>query len=72
MYPGVVRAMAGDRVEGNFLMEAINRNLVFRFVVRTWEMELMKSAIAECYSEYERMSSLRSHAQSPKVANYSK
>lgn len=72
MYPWVVRAMAGNHAEGNFLMEAINRNLVFRFIVPTLELDSMKAAIAECYSEYERLASLRLHAQLPKLANASK
>lgn len=67
MYPTIIRALLSDRASNEFFMETINRNLVFRFIVKHWETEAMKSAIAECYSEYERQVAARLHTASPKA-----
>jgi diguanylate cyclase (GGDEF)-like protein len=72
MYPAIVRAMLSSHPDGDFLMNAINRNLVFRFIIRHAEVESIKSAIAECYSEYERLAAIHLHALSPKLSLRSK
>ena len=67
MHPTIVRAMLSDHADGEFLMDAINRNLVFRFIVKHWGTEAIKTSIAECYGEYERQAAHWLHAALPKA-----
>ncbi|MGZ3240677.1 MAG: EAL domain-containing protein, partial [Burkholderiaceae bacterium] len=72
MYSGIVRAMVSSDAQGDFLIEAINRNLVFRFIMKHWEMDAMKAVIAECYGEYERLASITLHPSAQKLLRRSK
>jgi diguanylate cyclase (GGDEF)-like protein len=72
MYPEIVRVMLSGCSEEKFLVDAINRNLVFRFIPKPWEVESLKTVIIECCNEYERLASLRTHTASPAVSRRSK
>jgi diguanylate cyclase (GGDEF)-like protein len=54
MYPDVVRVLASRYTEVNNLLDAMNRNIVFKFLQRPWEIEAVKSVMMECCIEYEQ------------------
>lgn len=54
MYPDVVRVLAGRYTEVNHLLDVMNRNIVFKFLQKPWEGEVVRAVMMECCMEYER------------------
>lgn len=52
-YPDIVRVVLSGYSDANTIVESINKGEVFRFMLKPWDDEELKSVIRQCLEQYD-------------------